>query len=257
MQATPSGQVGYRFCFGNSVIYIDPYLTDYVADRFGAHLKRRVPSPFRPEEVRDAQWVFITHAHEDHTDPTTLAPISKASPACRFVCTYETESILIQAGISRSRISLAEENWVQLTEGLSVKTVPAAHTNLERNEKGQLRYAGFLFRHNGKLFYHAGDTIPHPEIFQSIKAEGAVDYAFLPVNERNFFRDQKGIIGNMSIREAFEMAAELKTKVLIPTHWDLFEPNCVFPEEIEFLHKKLAPNFSLQISPVGQSYVFE
>lgn len=257
MQATPSGQVGYRFCFGETIIYVDPYLTDYVADQFGPGLKRLVASPFRPDQVIDAHWVFVTHAHADHADPTSLGPMAMASPDCRFVCTYESESIMRDVGIQISRILPAEEKWVRLSADLSVKTIPAAHLNLERNEKGGLRYAGFLFRHHGKLFYHAGDTIPHPEIFQSIKAEGDVDYAFLPVNERNYFRDHKGIVGNMSIREAFEMAEEIKARVLIPTHWDLFRPNSVFPEEIEFLYQKLAPNFKLQLCPVGKSYLFE
>jgi L-ascorbate metabolism protein UlaG (beta-lactamase superfamily) len=257
VQATPLGQVGFRFQFDETVAFIDPYLTDYVADQFGANLKRRIAAPFHPDEIRDAQWVFITHAHADHADPTSLGPIARSSPRARFVCTYETEAILAQADVDPSRIVLAEEKWSELREGLSVKTVPAAHLSLERNDKQQLRYAGFLFRHKGKLFYHAGDTIPHPEIFESLKKEGPIDYAFFPVNERNYFRDQQGIIGNMSIREAFAMAEELRVRVLIPTHWDLFQPNSVFPEEIEFLHQKLAPNFKLQICPVGQKYVFE
>jgi hypothetical protein len=37
---------------------------------------------------------------------------------------------------------------------------------------------------------------------------GPIDVAFLPMNERSFFRKRRGIIGNMSVREAFAMAAE-------------------------------------------------
>jgi L-ascorbate 6-phosphate lactonase len=139
-----------------------------------------------------------------------------------------------------------------MAPGFSLRAVPAAHTEIHRNLEGELRDVGYLLKMGDTTIYHAGDTIPHPEIFTALKGEG-IDIAFLPVNERNHYRDAQGIIGNMTLREAFQMATDLGVKTLIPTHWDMFAPNSAFPEEIELLHKLLAPPFELKILHAGQS----
>jgi glycosyltransferase involved in cell wall biosynthesis len=71
----------------------------------------------------------------------------------------------------------------------------------------------------------------------------------LPVNEHNFFRGRRGIIGNMSIREAFGLASEIGAKQVVATHWDMFAANSVEPDEIRLVHQKLDPGFALLIHP--------
>ena len=95
--------------------------------------------------------------------------------------------------------------------------------------------------------YHAGDTSLCDEIIEAVTSAGHVDIAFLPVNERNYYKDKRGVIGNMSIREAFYLAEVIGAGTLVPTHWDMFEINRVFPEEIELLYKMLKPEFKLEI----------
>jgi len=255
IHVTPLGQVGYRFQFGETVVYVDPYLSDAAAEQFGEALRRQVPAPLAPHAVTDAQWVLLTHAHLDHADPATLGPLAKASPQARFVCTWETEPILRGVGVSADRIEPATERWQPLGPGLQFCAVPAAHLTLDRDAHGQLRFAGYLFRCAGLLLYHAGDTIPHPEIFAALKQEGPPDWAFIPVNERNWFRDRAGIIGNMSVREAFQFAAELGVKNFVPTHWDLFAPNSTSVAEIELHYREMKPPFALRLLPVGGARV--
>ncbi len=88
------------------------------------------------------------------------------------------------------------------------------------------------------------------KIDQSLDGED-IDLALLPVNERNVFRDRQCIVGNMTLREAFQMATDLGVKTLVPTHWDLFAPNGVDRREIEF-HYALSPRaFHLEIVECG------
>ena len=49
----------------------------------------------------------------------------------------------------------------------------------------------------------------------------------------------------MSIREAFELANELKIKQVFPVHWDMFEVNSTMPEEINVVYKSYNWNFEL------------
>ncbi len=53
----------------------------------------------------------------------------------------------------------------------------------------------------------------------------------------------------MSVREAFQFAADSGIKKFVPTHWDMFSPNLVYQEEIELLYRKIQPPFNLVINP--------
>jgi L-ascorbate 6-phosphate lactonase len=246
---TPLGQAGFKIRFNKTVIYIDPYLSDSVAEREGDDLRRMVPVSMNPETVADASLVLLTHIHADHCDLATLLPVSQASKNCSFMCPYEVGLYLKKSGIDEARIIFAKEAWIQWDDALRLIAVPAAHTLIERDSSGALRFVGYVMEYRGRRIYHAGDTSPHERIIDSVRETGSIEYALLPVNERNYFKEQRGIIGNMSIREAFAMASAIGAKTMIPTHWDMFRPNSVYREEIELLYDKLKPNFELLINP--------
>lgn len=244
------GQVGCLLETGSHRLLIDPYLSDSVAEQFGAGLKRQVPPPFTSATCPRIDGLLLTHAHLDHTDPATLSPLLEARPHLRIFAPYESRKILQDLGCDSAEVPPG--TWTQLAPSLCFRAVPAAHTEIHRNSEGELRDVGYLLKTGSATIYHAGDTIPHPEIFAALKGE-SIDIALLPVNERNHYRDAQGIIGNMTLREAFQMATDLGVKTLVPTHWDMFAPNSVFPEEIELLHKLLAPPFKLKILQAGQT----
>jgi len=243
------GQTGFKFCFDELIVYIDPYLSDYVEEMEGPRAKRQVPVKIPPEKIEDADWVVITHAHIDHCDPKTLLPISQASIKCKFIAPREVCDLVKSFGVEDERIIEAKENWWSIGKGLELIAIPAAHPTIERDEYGSLRCVGYIFRYQGKRIYHSGDTVVDSKLIQTINASGGVDVAFLSVNEKNFFRDRLGIIGNMSVRDAFNLTEEIGAKALVPMHWDMFELNNVYPEEIELLYEKLTPNFELVFKP--------
>lgn len=246
------GQVGYRITAGNTTVVIDPYLGDSVAESFGDHLKRLVPAP-AVEELRGVQWVLLTHAHLDHTDPASIRALLAVAPAVQFLAPYESDAILAEMGIPAERRRLVRGDEEPITLGdISLRVVPAAHTLIETNAEGAQRYVGYLLWHDSVTLYHAGDTIPHPLIIEALQGE-SIDHAFLPVNERNFYRDREGIVGNMSVREAFAFCAQLGARSLIPTHWDLFAPNRTHLWEFVQLHAAEHPPFELTLIPCGTS----
>ena len=104
-------------------------------------------------------------------------------------------------------------------------------------------------RLSGKKIYHSGDCSVHSEIVDILRELSPIDIAFLPVNECNYYRDRQGIIGNMSIRDAFNLVSELGVKKMVPIHYDMFEPNCVYIEEIKIVYEKTLSKFELIIQP--------
>ena len=243
------GQSGCKFSFLDTIVYIDPYLSNSVKELDAPDLDRLVPISFHPESVTDADWVLVTHEHMDHCDPHTLPELAAASPMSRFLAPQPVIDILRGWGIATERLQRAEEHWIDLTPDLKVRAIPAAHPEITRDANGHLHHIGFLLDYHGKRLYVAGDTFARQEIIDILIEEGSIHTAFLPVNEHNFFRERHGIIGNMSVREAFQFAEEIGVKQVVAVHWDMFATNSVDPEEIRFIHQRMKPNFDLLIRP--------
>ena len=104
---------------------------------------------------------------------------------------------------------------------------------------------GWLIRVENQTLYIAGDTTIFEGLISALKDQKQIDIGFLPVNEDNFFRRRRGIIGNMSIREAFGLAAEVGIKKVIPVHWDMFQCNSALPEEIKAIYNGYDWSFEL------------
>lgn len=250
----PLGQVGYLFDLGDVRIVIDPYLTDSVADQFGESLRRMSQPTLAASEMTGVAWVLLTHAHLDHADPASLAALAAVSPAARFIAPYECMPILAAAGIALDRIKIVTAGeCVSVSDQSHIRATPAAHTALETDASGRCRYLGYYITTPAIRIFHAGDTIAHEAIFESLNG-CPVDYAFLPVNECNYFRAAAGIVGNMTPREAFGFAERICARTLVPTHWDLFASNSTFPWELEALFSALKPDFQLRFLSCGAAY---
>ena len=188
--------------------------------------------------------------HIDYCDPLTLFPIAESSPKCRFIGPATVTEVLEERGMDTTRVQLAAEaTWVTLGTSLKAVAVPAEHPTVVRDENGNPQCIGYIIEYRGRRIYHSGDTSVTDEVLQCVKDLGPIEIAFLPVNERHYFRDRRGIIGNMTIREAFGFAEEIGANTLVPMHWDMFEPNCVPREEIELAYKLLKPAFKMQFYP--------
>ena len=244
------GQTGFRFEFAGIVIYVDPYLSNSVQEKEADDLARLIPIPVLPIDITDADWIIITHEHRDHCDLDTLLPISEASSMCYFLGPPAVVDTLENAGINPERIWTARCGVArQLGLEWEIHPVPSAHPRVERDDQGACRWLGYVIRAGSRYIYHAGDTSVDKEVIAAIKAVGKIDMAFLPVNERNYYRERRGIIGNMSVREAFHFAEEIGASAVVPTHWDMFEANSVYKEEIVLLYEKISPKFELLFEP--------
>lgn len=220
------GQAGFVLKGGATIAYIDPYLSDSVADSGGP--ARRFPVPVAPSAVRHAQVVFATHEHMDHTDAPTLGPLMAASPRAVLVASAQGRQIAIDADVPAERIVVPRLGARTELAGLAFTATPASHYSYEVDAEGYSRWMGFVIEINGVTIYHAGDTILFPELFDALRGVGP-DIALLPINGRDYYRDRQDIIGNLWPGEAVDFAREIGAKVLIGIHNDLFAANRVSP----------------------------
>lgn len=252
IEVRPLGQSGFRLEYDGSVIYVDPYLSNSVAEREGAHLERLLPPPVAPGEVRDADWVCVTHLHLDHCDDATLGPLTAASPFSRIFGPREVVAHLRDVlALPAERSIIVEESWQTLGPRIRMRAVPVGHPHREPDSAGSPKYFGYLFEFGNRRVYHSGDCSVDDEQIALLKSLGPIDTAFLPVNECNYFRNKLGIVGNMSIREAFGLAEALNVKTLVPMHYDMFRPNRVYRTEIQAVYDGDAPPFALVFNPTS------
>lgn len=239
------GQTGLRIDLDDLTVVVDPYLSHSVQQLDAPDLVRQVPIPYQPHELRIVDWVLMTHEHMDHCDPHTLPILAQASPQARFIGPLEVRKQLKQWEISGERILQTPPDEFDLGAGLSVQTIPAAHPRIRFDQDGQPQAVGYLFKHKGRSLYLAGDTSVCDELLKVLKDLGPIDTALLPVNEDNFFRRRRGIVGNMTIREAFGLAAEVGIRNVVPVHWDMFAANSASPDEINAVYRTKSWPFEL------------
>jgi len=248
------GQSGVVVSSGDDSVVIDPYLSDSVANRFGAQFRRQSPIPDVSMWAPDLKCILLTHAHLDHTDPASIHVLLRQSPQATIFAPLASRRILDkELWAARANIRPPHSRWFKVAYGIKARSVPAAHIRYETCSDGRSRYVGYCLQVNGRLIYHAGDTVLHPRIVRSVKAVGRPDIAFIPVNERNYYREKRGIIGNLTVREALGFAQEIDAKQVIPIHWDMFSLNNALPEEIELLRSKIAPRLQVRILSCGEA----
>lgn len=241
------GQTGLKIDAGDTCVLVDPYLSHSVQELDAPDLVRLVPIAYAPISLHEVDWVLITHEHMDHCDPHTIPTLAEASPQARFVAPEPVRRQLREWGINNRRIQEATSEWLELGSDLRVRAVPAAHPRVLLSHDGQPKAVGYLLERRGKQIWVAGDTSVCEELIQCLQKLKPIHTALLPVNEDNFFRRRRGIVGNMSVREAFGLAAELNIEQVIPVHWDLFEVNSTSPDEIQAVYDAYDWPFQLEM----------
>jgi L-ascorbate 6-phosphate lactonase len=247
------GQAGFIIKGGETVAYIDPYLsgTPAAPGRPG----RRFPVPLDPATITNAQVVFATHEHLDHTDAATVGPIMAASPQAVLVASPQGRQIALDADVADSRIVVPKLGERGELAGIGYTATPAAHYAYEVDAEGRSRFMGFVIELNGVKLYHAGDTIIFPELLDAVRGMRP-DIALLPFNGRDHYRERRGIVGNLLAGEAIELAKEIEARVLIGIHNDLFEGNRVSTGSLFDELDRRAPFQRCHILQPGELYLY-
>jgi L-ascorbate 6-phosphate lactonase len=247
------GQSGFVIKGGATIAYIDPYLSDPPTASGGS--ARRFPVPLDPRAVSHAQIVFATHEHSDHADAATLGPLMAASARATLITSPQGRDIALHADVADERIRLARLGERVELAGLAYTATPAAHYSYEVDQHGHPRWMGFLIECNGVTLYHSGDTIVIPQIFEAL-AGRPIDIALLPINGRDFFREQRQIVGNMWPGEAIDLAVQIEARVLLGIHNDLFAGNRVNPGTLFDELDRRAPWQRCHLLQPGELYLY-
>ena len=216
------GQSGYVLIIKDSIIYIDPYLTDYIENSAGLNEKymcRNYPSPIDPELILKCDAIICTHAHVDHMDPWTLSRIKSDFQLYTSIGAFEKSEIKI----SRSRLTFLYPGVTYNLALFKLTPYQAAHYELT-DEKGRPDCLSIHIQWQDKSLFFWGDGIGYDRQYDLLSSDN-FDYFFAPINGRDAKREKMGIIGNIKEWELAELCSKLSINHIIPNHYDMFKNN--------------------------------
>lgn len=224
------GQHSFILKMGGHVLYLDPFLSPFEG--------RLVPTPFAPEELNNADFIFCSHDHADHLDADAVPGMAAASPAARFVIPRACRERMISLGVPHERQVPLDDGEVFGVAGLKVTGIRAAHEFFDRVEGVGHPYMGWVIESGACAVYHSGDTLCYDGLLPTLR-RWRLTVAFLPINGRDGIRYRSGCIGNMTFQEAVDLAGLLKPALAVPAHYDMFAGNSQDPAAfVDYLDAK-------------------
>jgi L-ascorbate metabolism protein UlaG (beta-lactamase superfamily) len=224
------GQAGFAVKCNQRLVLMDPYLSDFLAEKYRGkefpHV-RLMASPIASAELRGVDVVLCTHRHSDHMDPGTLPVIAQNNPGCRFVAPRAEQESAERIGLPAERIiAIDADEMVSPIADIQIRAIPSAHETLQTNDLGEHHFLGYVLRLGGVTIYHSGDCVPYDGLAERLRQE-RIDLAMLPVNGRDEYRRNRGVPGNMTFDEACALCSEAGISRLIPHHFGMFDFNTV------------------------------
>jgi len=228
------GQAGFAIRHRGDLVFIDPYLSDVLADKYAGKVfphTRLHDAPVAPAEVTGLSTVLCTHGHTDHMDLGTIPYLQTRSDPL-FVVPRAEAVKGVSRGIPATRLlGLAAGESLTTSAGAVITAVPAAHEERVADAHGQDVFLGYVVDLGGYRIYHSGDCAPYPGQ-QELLASLEVDLALLPVNGRDSHRVGNGVPGNFHLSEAVDLCRAAGIPRLVVHHWGLFAFNTADPAQL-------------------------
>lgn len=235
------GQSSYVFkSAGGMVVGVDPYLTDSCASLDeGVDLRRQVPILIEPEEL-DVDVFACTHNHQDHTDPETIRSLACKQTAL-FVGPHPSCEVFLQLGIPAERIQPAWPDCEICHGDVTLRGTWALPT-----DASDLNHMGFVLEFgSGPKVYITGDSDDSPLLASAAKFKPDVMIAVI-----------NGGFNNLSAWEAAELAAKIRPKIAIPSHYDMFVDNAIEPRQFQAALRVAAREVEYRELKHGETFVY-
>lgn len=229
------GQSGFLVKWGASHLLIDPYLSDSLTNKYAGTDKPHVRMTERvvaPEKLDFIDVVTSSHNHTDHLDRETLGPLLQANPKLKVIvpqANLDFAANRLQMPPNRLTPIRTDSDPIQVGP-FTFYAIPSAHEVLEQDNNGDHKFVGYLIKVGGKIIYHSGDACPYEGLISKL-SQWPIDIAIIPINGRD---PARRVPGNFTADEAAALGKAIRTGLIIPCHYDMFEFNTVSPEG--FIH---------------------
>jgi L-ascorbate 6-phosphate lactonase len=237
------GQNGFLFKTSEgTVVATDLYLSNSCAALAppGMDLSRQVPVLIPPEEI-DVDIYVCTHSHTDHADPETIARL-RHKDTMRFVGPHQACDVFRQCGVESGRIETMWPDHVIEAADVTIRATFAMPT-----DDTDLNHVGYIFSPGrGPRIYMTGDTAACELLGAAWRHEPQFMITCINGGFRNLSHDQAALL-----------AAEIRPRVAIPCHYDMFPDNSIDPRLFRAMLKLRAPDVGYAAPRHGEAVVLE
>ena len=227
---------------------------------------RVVPMVMNPFEIHEIDAVLSTHFHRDHIDQYVAAAVCRNTKAVPFIGPEYSANIWRSGGVPEERIRVVKPGDTIKIKDLEITAVdsfdrtalitdpPLGDIRGRMPDDMDVRAVNYVIKTPGGTIYHSGDS--H---FSNYYRKHGNDYD-IDVALASFGENPPGCTDKMTSADCLRMAENLRTKVLIPFHYDIWCNMLADPAEIELLYnfkkERLGYEFHPYIWQVGGKYTY-
>lgn len=247
--------------------YMDPYhqMRNMTGGRLTQPNLRAAPIVYDPFAVKKVDAVLSTHYHNDHIDPYFAAAVMKnCSDQVPFIGPKESVKKWLSYGIP-------EERCITVVPGDKVKVGDVTIVVLDSFDRTCLvtadqdiqgvcptdmdeKAVNYLIETSGGNIYHSGDS-HYSTYYAKHGKDHKIDVAFGSYGENPVGNQDK-----MTSVDILRMAEALRTKVVIPFHYDVWTNFKADPAEILLLYNFKKHVLQYQFKPfiwdIGGKFIY-
>jgi len=225
----PIGHASFILDINGERLLIDPVI---VPNRF---MKRYTEVPFKIHELKNIDYLLLSHNHRDHIDKNSIIQIAKHNPNAMILTGLEIGSILKDWGLQNK---IQEAGWYQrfkTSVSFTIDFLPSHHWSRRwLNDTNINLWGSFMIQDqiSMKNIYFASDS-GYAAHFSDIGTHYAIDIAMIGIGayEPQWFMKS----AHTGPKDAIKAFKDLKAKRWIPMHYgtfDLSDEPIHYPEKI-------------------------
>lgn len=222
------GGAGFVLKTPQSLVYIDPFL----AESDDPDFQRAIAVPINPGKIKVAHAVLSTHCHIDHCDKETLTAMEKNTQSI-FIGPISSAQKMTEWGIRNARIKI-----VKPYQKLQLRDIDIVA--LSGDDPGDEEAVNYLLQVDGITVFDNGDSHYSPDYLEVAK-KWNIDIAIINFGKKIY----------MDTDDIVKTATDLRTKTLIPMHWDLWKNYTEDPARIAKMVKSRNLDMRIEVLRPG------